>query len=190
MKKVLYFDTETTGKDPNVNNIIELAGFIEIDGKIVKEFCFNIRPFDEDISTISEKAIKIHKIDIKTMRSFPDPLDVFAEFTEILDFYKGKQDYFNRYYPAGYHVIFDINFLKSFFLKCGDKTYNKRINNKYIDPLPILNILDLKGIINLPNHQLKTVCEYFDIEIDAHKALSDIKAASQVMTKLDEYLFE
>jgi oligoribonuclease (3'-5' exoribonuclease) len=33
--KIFWFDTETTGLDPVVNSIVQLAAIIEIDGEVV-----------------------------------------------------------------------------------------------------------------------------------------------------------
>ena len=38
---------------------------------------------------------------------------------------------------------------------------------------------------NLKNHKLSTVCEYFDIPLDHHEALSDARAASKIALALN-----
>ena len=38
------------------------------------------------------------------------------------------------------------------------------------------------------SHKLVDVCKHFGIELDAHDALSDIKATRQLIYKLMEYL--
>jgi division protein CdvB (Snf7/Vps24/ESCRT-III family) len=55
--------------------------------------------------------------------------------------------------------------------------------------MPIINVLNYKGSINLVNAKLITACENFGITIDAHDALSDIKATRELMQRImKEYL--
>ena len=56
MKK-LYFDCETTGLDPIKNDIIQIAGVIEIDGHNMVDFNFKSKPFNWD--AIETKALEI-----------------------------------------------------------------------------------------------------------------------------------
>ena len=48
MKKLLYFDTETTGLDPVRNGIIQIAGIIVIDGEVKEEFNIKMQPHEND----------------------------------------------------------------------------------------------------------------------------------------------
>ena len=38
---------------------------------------------------------------------------------------------------------------------------------------------------NLRDHQLSTVCDYFDISLDHHEALSDARAAAKIALTLE-----
>ena len=88
----------------------------------------------------------------------------------------------------GYNVEFDIDFIREFFKKCEDDFYDNWINNKRIDPLYLLYIMDLKGLISLPNYRLKTVCKHYNIKLEAHDAFSDIKASIKVMEIVDRIM--
>ena len=48
--------------------------------------------------------------------------------------------------------------------------------------------LEYKKLIILESHKLVDVCKYFDIKIDAHDALSDIKATRELIYKLMKFL--
>ena len=45
-KKVLYFDTETTGLDAGKHGIIQLAALMEIGGEIVETFNMKFQPHE------------------------------------------------------------------------------------------------------------------------------------------------
>lgn len=54
--KVLYFDCETTGTDPIEQDITQISGLIEIDGKVVDKFNFRCQPLNWD--GISPEALE------------------------------------------------------------------------------------------------------------------------------------
>lgn len=55
MSKIIYLDTETTGLDKEKNDVIQVAGIIEIDGKEVERFNIFCQPFSfENVSHLEE----------------------------------------------------------------------------------------------------------------------------------------
>ena len=185
-KKILWFDTETTGLDPVQNGIIQLAGMVEIDGKIVDEFDFKMKPFEKD--RIDLDALTVHGYSLDKIKNFEQPMEIWARLVQLLSKHCNKFDKSDKLFPAGYNCKFDIDFIAQWFLKCGDKYLGSWINWRAIDPLPVINILSLEGKIDLPNHKLETVCAHFGIEIKAHDALSDIKATREVFLKVKEII--
>jgi len=180
MKKILYFDVETTGLDPVANDIIQIGLIIEIGGREVERHDIKIQPFNYD--NIELSALETHNITIDEMREYMDPKAAYRELVNILSRHVNKYDRHDKYYPAGFNVKFDLDFLKQFFLKCGDKYGVGSFQNwRYIDPLPVLYMLDCYGEISLPNYKLETVAEHFDIPIKAHDALSDIEATIKLI---------
>jgi len=49
MAKIIYVDTETGGSDPKIHALLELAGVVEINNRIVEKFHYKMRPFENDI---------------------------------------------------------------------------------------------------------------------------------------------
>jgi DNA polymerase-3 subunit epsilon len=187
MKKVLFFDCETTGLDPVKNDIIQLAGIIEIDGKEVEEFDFKCQPFSYD--NISLDALAKNEISLDDIKCFAMPLKTQRAFVEILGKYCDKFDKNDKFYPAGFEVGFDINFLSQWFEKCGDKYIGSWIDRRRpLDPRYLLSIMDYQGKISLPDYKLKTVSDHFSIVIKAHDALSDIRATKLIFKRVMEEL--
>ena len=174
MKKALWFDVETTGLNHFKNDIIQLAAIAEIEGNIVEEFNSKVAPFDP--ANVDPKALEINKLKMEDIMKYPKPRDVHKAFTTFLSRHVDKYEKEDKFAPAGYNVAFDIDFLGSFFKKNGDNYYGSYFNYKSIDPLRLLHIMDYERKINLPNYKLVTVCNHYNIIIDAHEALSDIKA--------------
>ena len=90
MNKRLYFDTETTGLNSRDNDIIQIAGIIEIDGKQEDEFNLKMQPFRWD--TISQEACDIHGISVEQMKGFPEPKSAYKLLSNILGRYCNKYD--------------------------------------------------------------------------------------------------
>lgn len=179
MAKIFYFDVETTGLDPQKNDIIQLAYQIVIDDKVVEGDSIFMQPFD--FSTIEQEALDVHGFTIEKIKTFQKPHLAYKLILDILGKYIDKYDRSDKFQPAGYNTRFDLDFLKQFFVKNNDKYFGSWFNYRAIDPLAILYFMEGMGKINLPNYKLETVCSHFKVEIDAHDALSDIKATKHLV---------
>ncbi len=184
--KILYFDVETTGLDPVKNDITQLAGLIEIDGKIVEEFNFKCQPLDWE--AIEPRALEVTGIGLDQLKKFDKPDKVYGQFLSLLGNHVDKFDREDKMYFAGYNVRFDIDFLHNFFKKQNDKYFGSWFNWKAIDPLSILHWFNYLGQIDLENYKLETVCEHYGIKIKSHDALSDVKATREIIKKLEKLL--
>lgn len=184
--KILYFDCETTGRSAVKNDIVQLSGMIEIDGVVKEEFNFRCQPFD--FSTVEEEALKVTGLTLEDLKSYPLPKEMYTKLVTLLSKYCNKFDKNDKFYPAGYNVSFDLDFLANFFAKNGDKYFGSWVNWKSIDGLPLMRFLEFCGSVRLENQKLGTVCEHFGIEIQAHDALSDIRATRSLIQKLKDSL--
>lgn len=182
--KVIYFDVETTGKDAVKNDIIQLAGIIEIDGEIKETFNLKMQPFDYE--NIVPEALEVNHTTLEELKGYQTPSEAYKSFVRLLGRYVNKFDSRDKFYPAGFNVRFDVDFLKEWFSKNGDVYYGSWFNYKLIDPLPVLHMMEYCGKISLMNYKLSTVCEHLNIAIDAHDALSDITATRDLITYIKE----
>ena len=85
MKKILFFDTETTGIDSTLHSLIQIAGIIDIDGEVKETFSFNVKPHPE--FEIDNDALKINKITRQQMETFPEMNDVRKCLTRMFSKY-------------------------------------------------------------------------------------------------------
>ena len=184
MKKILWFDCETTGLNPVKNDIVQIAGIIEIDGEIKDEFNYTCQPFS--FENIEQSALDVNKRTIEELKGFNHPKLVKDAFTTKIGLYCDKFDRNDKFYPAGYNCKFDIDFLAQWFNKSGDNYLGSWINWRALDPLPMLYIMDFKGEISLPNYKLETVANWYQMELKAHDAISDIKVSRAIFNKLME----
>lgn len=185
-KKIFYFDVETTGIDPVLNDITQLSGMIEINGEIKETFNFRCQPINW--ANISPEALQVTGVSLEQLKTYPKPSELYAELIHLLSKYCNKFDKSDKFYFAGYNVRFDIDFLNHFFRKQGDGYFGSWFNWKAIDPLPLFHYLEWRGDIALENYKLQTVCDHFGIAIEAHDALSDISATRSVIKELNKLL--
>lgn len=180
-KKVFYFDVETTGIDKAKHDIVQLAYIIEVNGEVKLENNLLIKP--TRLENIDPQALEIIG---KTKKELMKGMDAITAHKRLLLDFNNHCDKYNKddkFYIAGYNVGFDMGFLTAFFDSCNDPFLGSWVNWKSLDPLHIIRILDFKGKLDLPNHKLGTVCEHYGIEIDAHDALSDIRATRKLLLK-------
>jgi len=177
--KVLYFDAETTGTNPERNDIIEMAGLIEIDREVVETFKLYCQPFD--YGTIEQSALDCHGISVEKIRTFPTPQETYGQLIKVMDRHVNRYDRTDKFYLAGQKVGFDADFLQAFFEKNNDKYFGSWFNRRYIDLLALTRILNYVGVLKTENDKLGTLAEIFGIRLDAHDALEDIHATREIL---------
>lgn len=180
--KVLYFDVETTGLDPVKNDVIQIAGIIEIGNEVKMDFCMNCQPFSYD--NITQEALDINGYTIEQIKTFDSPGAVYRKLIGIFEKYIDRFDKSDKFYPAGQNVRFDVDFLKQFFIKNDDKYYGSWLNYHYVDLLYLAAVLKYAGKIDVENLKLETIAEYFGFKFKAHDALADITTTRLILKQI------
>lgn len=190
--KILYFDTETTGTNPQLHEITQFAAIVEVDGKVVEEVNWRCQPTKWE--NIDAGALITTGVTLEQLKTFQIPSLMFADIKKLLRKYVGKFDRApQKFYPAGHNVQFDLDFLNAFFKQHGD--YDDKQwgitsyqNWRALDSRVFANFMSVCGKLNLPDAKLSTLCSHFEIEIDAHDALSDIRATRCMIEKMRAFL--
>ncbi len=181
MNKILWIDTETTGLNPTKHGLRELAYILIIDGEVIKKDVLQIdtRTYKTHVE-IDDKALELSNVTIEDFDNFDDSAYAFDKFSTLLEYVdkEDKNDYFTL---AGFNVKFDNDFLREWFYDNDvGAEFKNYFHYKVIDVFPLVITLKHLGLIDTENDKLKTVCEYFNIPIDAHNALSDIEATKNL----------
>lgn len=190
--KILYFDTETTGTDPSVHEITQFAAIVEIDGKVVEEVNWKCQPKDWD--NIEPMALQTTGVGIEELKTFQQPEEMYKDILSLFQKYINKYDKGPlKFYPAGHNVSFDLDFLNAFFKKYGNAETQKWgitswQNWRALDSRIFANFLFAVGKLDTVNVKLSTLCEHYGIDIDAHDALSDIRATRALVLRMMEEL--
>lgn len=181
--KLLYFDTETTGLDAKENDILTLAGIIEIDGEVKEELYLEMQPFN--YKSISEEALKVNGLNLEQIKTFQTPQRAYEKIIDIFRKYINRYNKFDKFTAVGHNIKFDIGFLSEFFKKNNDKYFGSWMDYHCLDTMQLLHILMFKKAIVLDNCKLVTASKHFGIDLNnAHNSLSDIKATRELFYKI------
>jgi len=178
--KLLYVDTETTGLDPVINDPHQIAVIIEINNEVVHEEVFYTQPTNYD--QINDQALETCNITLDKIRAYPIPRITYARINRLLRKYVDPYNPYDKFIAVGHNVKFDIDMLREWFRKHGNKFFYAFLDAKQAyDTLEYTKILHRFGVIpKLENNKLLTVCNHLGIELEAHDALNDIRATRSV----------
>lgn len=188
-KKVLYFDTETTGLEAGKHEIVQLAGIVEIDGVIEKKFNIYMRPDNPD--NVSPEALGIQEKTLEDVMAYPERKVGFEEFLAILNKYINCYNKLDKFIIAGQNIRFDMGFLAALFKSQGHKYFGSYFGGEELDSRLLYIALMLAGRTDrLTRMRLTNICSALGVELNnAHDALADIQATYdvlQIMLKMIE----
>ena len=154
-RKIAVIDTETTGLDPDTNEILEIAIYIPKDNL---RWVRKIKP--EHIETAHPKALEVNGYTPEAWEGAGSALEVLTEANKIL---KGCV-------PLGQNITFDIGFYKATCARAGLKpTFDFRHVELYT--LAYIHLVP-HGLNSL---SLVNVCDFLGIGNEgAHTAMSDV----------------
>lgn len=167
MTKIIFLDTETTGLDPKVNGMHQLAGDIVIDGVVVDRFDYKINPFKG--CEVSSEALAVSNTRSLDFLKYHKEYQVSFMFSDLLNKhldYKNKKD---KFFLAGWRLPeFDVKFLQAFFER---NSLLKEVFNSYFWSSPIdVKTLATQYLIEqrpeMPHFHLVYVAKYLGVEVD------------------------
>lgn len=151
------FDIETTGLNPKYDKIIEIGAVRVQDGESVETFSTFVNPAKSLPARIVELT-GIQDGDVASAPYIEDILDEFLAFVgdDVL---------------LGHNILFDYSFIKK-----AAVNQKKAFERLGIDTLRIAK----RFLGELESRQLGFLCEHYQIELDAHRALNDAVAAHRL----------
>jgi exonuclease I len=188
--KIFWNDVETTGTDPKIHGILQIAFILaDAEGNEVTEYSSFCHPLKDD--KVDPKALEITGITLEQMASFPSPYTVYHAVRTILDKHGHKGMKSLRFIPAGYNNQFDLEFLMAWMTKIDSKfAFWDFLQMTGIDVMPVCRAFRHAEIFKIPNTKLGTVCDLFKIPLKAHDALADIRATKELTEKIYGQIFQ
>ncbi len=183
--KYCFIDCETTGTDPHKHGLIQMAGKITVDGKIVESFDIKAKPFDDDL--MEEEAMAVNKVTKESLREYPNPRQAYNQFVEMLGRYCDKYRRTDKFFFVGFNGDFDADHVRAFMEKNGDVYFNSFFWYPTLDiaKLAAMRLLDKRHL--MINFRLTTVAEFLGIPVDetvAHEAGYDIELTMKIFSLL------
>lgn len=156
-------DTETTGLNSKLDRIIEIGAVKVRDGKITDRFERLINPGRK----LDERIVQLTGITQEDLKIAPDIAEVLPSLLSFIG-----DDVL-----LGHKILFDFSFLKRAAVN-QHLTFEKR----GIDTLKLAR----RFLPELESKRLTSLCEYYGIAYDAHRAASDAVAATELYFKLSK----
>ena len=160
-------DLETTGLDPKRDRIIEIGAVKVERGEIVAEWETLVNPGRK----LEECIVKLTGIRDEQL---VDAEKISAHLPALFAFLE-------NYVILGHSVLFDFSFLKK-------SAVNERMGfeRQGIDTLKIAR----KYLNDLESRSLGALCKYYGIPHNAHRALADARATTELYRKLTDDFYE
>ncbi len=176
--KILFIDLETTGIDPRKNGVVQIAGVIEIDGKVADEFEFKCGVYPDQI--LDAKALQVIGKTAQEIAAYPAPGLAYKGLLEVFDKHIDRYNKNDKFMMVGQNPHFDYEFLTEFFRRNGNAFFYAYVQFHLIDLIAITALFRSAGKIDVPNMKLPTMTAYFGIEHKAHDAKEDINATREL----------
>lgn len=181
MRKILFYDVETTGLDSKIHGIHQISGYFDIDGQIMTEFNFNIKPAEHLV--IDDEALKIAGVSRSMLETYPSEGEIYRQFVKLLSYHINKYDKQDKAFLAGYNVHFDNGFLRAFFERNKDQYFGSWFWSNPIDVMVIATDFLIDRRSSMFNFKLLTVAqEIFGIvdESKLHNAMYDVELTRNI----------
>ncbi|MEG1751682.1 MAG: exonuclease domain-containing protein [Clostridia bacterium] len=160
---IVVFDTETTGIELEISELIEIGAVKIKNGKIIQTFQTLIKPE----SPISDFITSINNISNEMVQNSPCANDVIFDF----------MDFCADSVLVAYNADFDMKFIQRVA-----KNNGTIFNNTVVDCLILA-----REKLHLNSYKLGKVVKHLNISlVDAHRALADAIATANVLLKLSE----
>lgn len=168
-KEYVVIDLETTGLNPEFDEIIEVAGIRVIDDQVVNEFSSLVKPklkipnFVEELTGITNELVQ----------NAPPIEVVLPKFV----------DFIGNSTLVAYNAHFDINFIYDNYLEIR----NSEFRNNFVDVLRVSRRL----YPELNNHRLITVAKHLNINYgNSHRAKEDSIVCNEVFLSCKKFVLE
>jgi len=181
--KILWVDVETTGTDPKRNDVIQLATLVEIDGEVVEGYNHFMAP--RNPGAVEQVALQINNKNFWEIMKYPPAEQSVLDLNKMMEQYINKLNPKDKFILAGYNARFDYDFLRALYGKVGNKWFGSYIFWPVLDVSTLVAAYLATGKERgMKNYKLGTLCKHFGIPINAHDAMSDIRATKELFMHL------
>lgn len=179
----IFIDTETTGCDRNIHSLHQVAGLIEVDGKIVDKFLLKMAPTSDEAEPM---ALEKCQTSMDELMKNPNERTVWKEFTTILRKHMKIDD---RAFFIAYNSKFDEDFIRS-WMKRNNSDYSRWFYTPSICIMALAGEALMEVRHQMPNFKLETVVKVFE-ELENKKILDESKLHNALYDiVISKYVYE
>lgn len=161
MDSFVCIDLETTGLNPKSDKIIEIGALKVRNGFVEDRYETFVNP-GRSLEEITISITGIQEKDLKKAPEIGTIIGDFIDFTEDLPL-------------LGHSVLFDYSFIKK-----AAVNHNFSFERNGIDTLRIARAY----LTQLPSKNLGQLCQFYNIDHNAHRAMGDVEATYKLYLKL------
>lgn len=163
----MFYDFETTGVNPKLHSVHQIAGVVEINEEIVESFNIRMQPHPKCI--MDPGALKKCKVTGEELRALQPMESGFKEYKKILNKYVDKYDKNSKMWNVGFNNrSFDDQFLRIWFGHNNDDFYGSYFWSDSLDVLVLACEYLLQRRRTMPSFQLQRVARELGIVLESH----------------------
>lgn len=177
MQKLFIIDTETTGLDPSIHSVWQLAGYYR--NSQGNWFSLNLKCCPLRLELVTEEALTVCHTTKEELSSYMPAKDLYEQFRNFLVRETIDGD---KITWIGYNSKFDIQFVEKLFkdFDPNDSIF-KFFSRQTVDMYEFMKILKSMELINTPSLKLEEAYKMFGIGTEtAHDALQDVMVTSML----------
>ena len=178
----IFYDVETTGTNPKQHSIHQLSGRVEVDGEIVEEFDFKVRPHPKAV--IEKEAMTVCNKTSEQIMLYPEMGKVHKLFLSMLSKYVDKFEKTSKIHLIGFNNRgFDDEFLRMFFLLNDDKYFGSWFWSDTIDVICLASEYLQDRRSGMPSFKLKRVALELGLAVESdelHDAMYDARTTRDI----------
>tara|TARA_R110002167_G_scaffold40464_3_gene124389 strand:+ start:328 stop:906 length:579 start_codon:yes stop_codon:yes gene_type:complete len=178
----IFYDVETTGLNPKLHSVHQLAGIVEVDGSLVEEFNYKVRPHPK--AEITKEAMSACNKSEEEILGYPEMSTVHKRFVKMLGKYVSKYDAKQKIHLVGFNNrCFDDLFLRAFFELNGDKFMGSWFWTDSLDVICLASEYLQHRRSEMPSFKLKRVAKEIGLVVDQqglHDALFDARLTRDI----------
>lgn len=164
----IIVDLETTGLEPNLDSIVEIAAVKVLNGEVIDEKTHLVNPH----VFVPQETTDITGITTEMLKDAP-------RFEEVVD------EYIAFFGDSGVFVAHNVEFDYGFFNSHLRRLERTELGNPYLCTFKLAKTVHP----NLPRYGLGALTETFNIDLpQAHRAIHDARATAELFIKFTRAL--
>lgn len=179
MSNILFMDVETTGLNPEIDSVIQIAAQYYKGEERISQFETKLKPYKNNLSLGALMTNKVSPNDLNLAQDSKTACNDFIEYLQsIPDF-----TFYNKIVPAAHNAAFDISFLKSFLKAHNVVGWDDFFSYRVVDTAAIARFLVDVNLLDTKSVSLGILAKSLKIEVDEtkqHEALYDTELCAKV----------